>query len=130
MAGRFEFDSQHKILLLVMEGDVGDDDIVSANDRIAQQVNHLHPRGGISDLSGISGFDVSSKAMRMAAAQRAPYPEETAWFIVAAQDHIFGMARMYEMAGSRDNLKVVRSRQEALAALGVEKPMFEPVGSF
>jgi len=130
MAGHFEFDAQHKILLLVVEGDAGDEVIVSANERIAQQVNHLHPRAGISDLSGITGFNVSSKAMRMAAAQPAPYPEGTEWFIVAAEDHIFGMARMYEMAGSRNNLKVVRSRQEALAALGVEKPIFKRVGAF
>ena len=129
MASRFEFDAQHKILLLVVEGEVGDDEIVVANERIAQHVNHLHPRAGISDLSGINVFKVSSKAMRIAAAQPVPYPKEMAWFIVAAEDHIFGMARMYEMAGARDNLKVVRSRERALAALGVEKPTFEPVGS-
>ena len=129
MLVRYEFDSQHKILLLVVEGDVGDEEIVAANEQIARYVSLLRPRAGISDLSGITAFNVSVNAMRTAAAQPVPYPEETAWFIVAAKDHVFGMARMYEMVGSRDNLKVVRSRQEALAALGVEKPAFEPVVS-
>jgi hypothetical protein len=40
------------------------------------------------------------------------------------------MARMYEMVGSRIHLKVVHTRREALAALGVVNPAFEPVGSF
>jgi hypothetical protein len=126
----FEFDSENKILLLVVEGDVSDDEIVSANDRIARHVNLLHPKAGISDLSGARSFNVSSKAMRIAASQHAPYPEETLWFIVAAVDHVFGMARMYEMVGSRIHLKVVHTRQEALAALGVVNSAFEPVGSF
>lgn len=91
-------------------------------------VNRLHPRAGISDLSEVTAFNVSIKAMRIAATQRAPYPEGTEWFIVAAKDHVFGMARMYEMAGAREQLKVLRSREEALAALGIEKATFEVVG--
>jgi hypothetical protein len=131
MPGQFEFDSQHKILLLVVTGEVDDARILASNEKIAAQVNRLHPWAGITDLSYATSFDVSSNAMRSAAKQNAPYPAETAWFIVAPQDHVSGMARMYELVGSqsRPNLKVVHTRQEASSALGIQNPKFDAVDS-
>jgi len=127
MPGHFEFDSQHKILLLVAEGHIEDREILAVNDRIAARVNRLRPSAGITDLSAVTKFDPSADAMRSAARQPSPYPEETPRFIVAPVDHVFGLARMYELFGSRVNLKVVHSRQEALAALGIQNAKFEPV---
>lgn len=131
MPGHFEFDSQHKILLLVAEGHIEDPEIMAAKDSIAAQVKRLKPSAGITDLSAVTDFDVSSEAMRAAARQPSPYPEAIPTFIVAPLDHLFGLARMYELFGSlnRTNLKVVRSRQEALAALGAPDAKFEPVDS-
>jgi len=131
MPGHFEFDSQHKILLLVAEGDIEDPEILAAKDTIAAQVSRLQPTVGITDLSAVTKFDVSSEAMRAAARQPSPYPEAIRSFIVAPKDHVFGLARMYELVGSRTrgNLTVVRSRQEALAAIGIPNPKFERVAT-
>ena len=50
-------------------------------------------------------------------------------FIVAAAPGIFGMARMFELAGqhTRPNLHVVRTMKEVCVILGITEPKFEPV---
>ena len=129
MPGHFEFDSIHKILLVVVEGDIEDAEVLLAKDRIANQVKRLQPSAGITDLSAVRRFNVSSEAMRTAARQPSPYPDSISTFIVAPADLVFGLARMYELIGSsaRANLKVVHTRQEALDDLGVREPRFERV---
>jgi hypothetical protein len=132
MPYHFEFDSEHKILVLVADGVADDGEIMTVNEVIAPQVARLRPSAGISDLSRVTKFDVSGDAMRTAARQPSPYPDSIPRFIVAPQEYVFGMARMYELVGypTRSNLKVVRSMQEALAALGVtDLPKFELVDS-
>ena len=50
-------------------------------------------------------------------------------FIVASKALVFGLARMFQIMGehSRPLLKVVRTMDEALAALGVQSLHFEPL---
>jgi hypothetical protein len=47
--------------------------------------------------------------------------------VVAPVDYLFGIARMYELVANRPNakLKVVRSRGEVFAILGIQNPKFE-----
>jgi len=106
--------------MLVAEGDIQDAEILVVKRNIAERFNKFQPVGGITDTAGITKFTISAEVIRTAARQPAPYPEGTPWFIVA---------RMYEQVGSvkTASLKVVRSRQEALAALGVAEPAFECV---
>jgi hypothetical protein len=129
MAHHFEFDSANKILLVVLEGDVEGREIGTINHEIRDYVERLEPAGGISDFSAVKKFDVSSYSMRIAALEPSPYPEETPRFIVAPTDYLFGMGRMYELVADRPMAKlgVVRTREEALAALGVREPKFERV---
>jgi len=127
MPYHFEFDSEHRILLLAYEGDVQGGEIGNANQDMAQHVARLKPSCGIADLSRVKTLDVPADTLRTAARQPAPYPEQTPRFIVAPTDYLFGMARMYEIMANRrhEKLRVVRSRKEALAALGVREPKFE-----
>ena len=127
MPYHFEFDSEHKILLLAYEGDVQSRDIVNANHDMAQHVARRKPSCGIADLSAVKTLDVPADTLRAAARQPSPYAEETPRFIVAPTDYLFGMARMYEIMANRahEKLRVVRSRKEALAALGVRESKFE-----
>jgi len=127
MPYHFEFDSENKILLLAYEGDVEGEDIGKANREQAQHVARLKPSAGIADLSAVKTFDVSSQALRTAALQPSPYPDETPRFIVAPSDYLFGMARMYQILANRpgEKLRVVRKRKEALAAVGARDPKFE-----
>jgi hypothetical protein len=129
MAHHFEFDAENKILLLVLEGEVEGHEIREGNKEIRKHVERLKPVAGISDFTGITKFNVTSDLMRSAALQPSPYQEETPRFIVAPTDYLFGMARMYELVADRPKamLKVLRTREAALAALGVKNAKFEPV---
>src|SRR5579863_5359391 len=101
------------------------------NDAIRARVSELNPHAGISDFSTVTTFSVASRTMRTAALQPSPYPQETPRFLVAPRDELFGMARMYELIADRpmNMLKVVRSREDALAALGIQNPKFESLVS-
>jgi len=131
MPSHFEFDVEHKVLLFVLEGEVGNAEILGSNSKIAEQASRLHPASVIADVSGITKLDVSSDVIRSAARRPTPNVVEAALVIVAPQEHLFGMARMYEMVGSRTrpNLKIARTREEALAGLGVPNAKFERLGS-
>ena len=127
MAHHFEFDSDHRVLLLVLEGDVDGSEIGNVNNEIKAHVTRLKPASGISDFTAVRTLNVSAESMRRAALEPSPYPPETPRFIVAPTDFLFGMARMYELVANRpnENLKVVRTREEVLAAVGVRNPKFE-----
>jgi hypothetical protein len=123
----FEFDPEHRILLVVLEGDVVEREMLKINGDIKAHVTDLNPSAGISDFSAVTTFAVASHTMRLAALQPSPYDEQTPRFIVAPRDHLFGLARMYQLIGSRTRakLQVVRSREEVFSALGVQNPKFE-----
>ena len=127
MPYHFEFDSESRILLLAYEGEVQGGEIAEANHDMAQHVARLKPSVGMADLSGVKTLDVPADTLRAAARQPSAYEEETPRFIIAPTDYLFGMARMYEIMANRphEKLRVVRSRKEALAALGVREAKFE-----
>lgn len=127
MAHHFEFDSQHRILRLVMKGDVQGEEIAALNPEIRAHVHRLQPAAGISDFSAVENFNVSAQAMRTAAVQPSPYPTETPRYIVAPTDFLFGMARMYEQVADRPDskLQVVRRIEDALTGLGAADARFE-----
>lgn len=122
----FEFHPAHRILRVVLEGDVGDREMLKINDDIKAHVTDLNPSAGISDFSTVTTFRVASHTMRMAALQPSPDDEQTPRFIVAPRDHL-GLARMYQLIGSRirAKLQVVKSREEVFSALGIQNPKFE-----
>jgi hypothetical protein len=128
MPVRFEFDYGHKILLVLFEGDMRDAEAFTIKAKVVSYMERLRPLAGIADLSGVKTFDVSGQTMRTVARQP-PHPEEIPRFIVAPQDHVFGMARMYELTETKTEGKmhVVRSREQALETMGVKDAKFEPV---
>jgi hypothetical protein len=50
-------------------------------------------------------------------------------FIIALDNHLFGLSRMFQISGEhkRPLLQVVRTLDEALRTLGVKSPHFEPL---
>ena len=58
-----------------------------------------------------------------------PEPTENPHFIVMPSVAGYGLARMYQIVGelSQPLVHVVRNLDEALAALGVQSPHFEPL---
>lgn len=127
MPHHFEFDHKHGILLTVMNGNIDGDEVQLIDSEMRARIVRTKPAAGISDLTGVTNFNVPSHIMRAAALQHPPFPPGTPRSIVASNDHVFGMSRMYELFADRPAgiLKVVRSRQEAFSALGVTTPEFE-----
>ena len=58
-----------------------------------------------------------------------PEPTENPHFIVMPSTSGYGLARMYQIVGKRTQplVRVVRTLEEALAALGVQSAHFEPL---
>jgi hypothetical protein len=129
MPHHFEFDEKHRILLVVVEGEYGDDEQLGMNAAIRKRATELSVSAGIGDMSGVTAFNVSPTVLQMSAREPAPYEPQTPRFLVATADLVYGMSRMYQIVGdkSRLALQVVRSRAEALEALGVKDAIFAPV---
>jgi hypothetical protein len=88
------------------------------------------PRAGITDMTGITVFDVTPQAVRELANLPPIIPDqELLRVIVASASDVFGMARMFETHGeaTRPNLHVVRTCKEALVIVGVQSPRYERI---
>ncbi len=125
MPYHFEFDSEHRILLVVLEGDVDGEQMRRANGDLQPHKSRLQASAVVTDASTVTTFDVSSQTVRDLASRASRPAEQTPGFLVAPSDHLFGMGRMFQILANREQVHVVRSRQEALAALGVQNANFQ-----
>lgn len=105
MPYHFEFDAEHRVLLVVLEGDVADRDLLTGVEGIRARAAQLNPVAGITDFSSITAVSASGQSVRAAAALPDPYPPGTPRFVVAPVDYLFGIARMYELVANRPNAK-------------------------
>jgi hypothetical protein len=128
---RYEFDHDHRILVGILEGHLEDADLLAFDSSSREYITKFNPSGGITDFSGITAFSASGEVVRTIAQTPPAYTSPIPWFLVAPRDVHYGMARMYQIIASdtRPKLQVVRSREEAFAALGVQHPRFESVDS-
>jgi hypothetical protein len=125
---RFEFDPINKILLLRFEGRLTDESLAEICRTARIHWAATGARAGIGDYSSVTEFPLSAEIVRMRA-QQAPMPEPTErpLFIVMPSTAGYGLARMYQIVGDRAQplVSVVRTLDEALAALGVQSPHFD-----
>ena len=126
MPYHFEFDAEHKLFLTVVSGDFTDAELLSVNEGIRERVEVLHPVAGIGDFTHLTAFNASTANVAVVARGKSPYAGQMPRFLVAPQDHVFGLARMYQLIAdpARPGLQVVRSREEAFSILGVVDPKF------
>ena len=130
MPYHFEFDKKHRILLTVVTGEFSDDEQLTINTDIRQWATELDAAAGIGDMSGITSCTVTSASVQIVARESSPYSAQTKRFLVAPADHIYGIARMYKSTAqekTRAQLEIVRSRDEALEALGAPDAVFERI---
>ena len=128
---RFEFDPVNKILLLRFEGRHLTDESLAQICRTAR----IHwaatgARAGIGDYSSVTEFPLSAELVRMRARQTPmPEPTKNPLLIVMPNTAGYGLARMYQIVGdlAQPLVSVVRTLDEALAALGVQSPHFDPL---
>jgi hypothetical protein len=132
MPYHFEFDKKHRILLTVVTGEFSDDDQLMINTDIRKRATELDILAGIGDMSAITSCTVSSASVQIVAREASPYSPQTKRYLVAPADHLYGISRMYKATApekSRAQLEIVRSRDEALEALGALDAVFEKIES-
>ena len=128
MPHRLEFDFEHRILHIIHEGEIHGRDIEELGDQLKPQLGELNPSATISDFSPATSVHMNSQMVRhLAMKDTFAFPQTMRRLIVAPLDYQFGLARMYEMSADPPfaELSVVRSLEEAFAALGFQNLKFQ-----
>jgi hypothetical protein len=129
MGFRFEFESRNKVLLVRVEGRLTDELLAETLGAIRTYSIATDASAGIFDFSSVTEVAISTGFVAKLAAQDPAMPDATRRrrIIVAPTAVAFGLSRMFQMLGERTRplLEVVRSMDEALAALGIESAHFE-----
>ncbi len=125
---RFEFDRASKIMLIRFKGRVTNELLAVSYRTAKRYATVMDPSASIMDCSLVpnlmclrtlsANWQTRSQSLSDPARPR---------FIVASKALVFGLARMFQIMGehSRPLLRVVRTMDEALAALGAKSLHFE-----
>ena len=121
-----EYDADHRVLAVRVTGAFDDAVMRRVYDAVADAMSRRDVRASLLDLSAASDFNLSADAVRGMSKLAPLLPDPLPKYIVAAADHMFGMARMFQITSSgRDALQIVRTPQEVYAALGLHTLRFE-----
>ncbi|MGC1975334.1 MAG: hypothetical protein WA671_01320 [Candidatus Sulfotelmatobacter sp.] len=128
---RFELDPGNKVLLVRVSGRLTDELLEEIYRAVRAHSSTIDVRAGIVDFSSVSDWALSSEFLRELA-KREPAMADAArrrLILVAPAAVGFGLARMFQMLGesTRPLLEVMRTLDEALAALGAQSAQFEPL---
>jgi hypothetical protein len=127
---RFEFDPANRILMVRFEGCLTRELVEEFYREGKKYWIATDARAAILDGSSITQVALSSDLIRQFA-QQEPTPEllgRPRFFVVPRTD-AFGLARMFQLTGEskQPHLHVVRTMDQAFAALGIHSPNFEPM---
>ena len=132
VAYTWDFDPVHQILRSTFTGKVTDGDLLNYQRMTALLVSALDPLAAIADFTDADPFEATPDGVRRLAKLPPAMPKtDRPRVIVAPVDHVFGMARIFEIEGeaTRPSLHIVRSVAEAWVIIGVVEPHFEPIPS-
>jgi len=123
------FDELHRVLYIRFEGIVTDDVLLSRFDQVRAWIAGNGRFSSITDFTGVDSFRVTASGVSQLAANPPLVPDSFLRIVVAPQDEIFGMTRMFEMLGSatRNRVDVVRTMAEAFQVAGVQSLDLHPV---
>ncbi|MFZ1916580.1 MAG: hypothetical protein WAU58_03330 [Terriglobales bacterium] len=120
-----------KVLLARIEGRLTDQSLVEIYGAIREYSTATDARAGIWDMSSVTEFAISAECVRDLAGREPAMPDATKRprVIAVTNPSGFGFARMFQIVGekTRPLLEVVRTLDEALAALGIQSPQFTPL---
>jgi DNA-binding NarL/FixJ family response regulator len=127
---QFEFDPESKILHGRFNGQLTSESIRDYCRTAASLWAAADFRASAIDLSGVTSVDVTPGSIQeLAAASPVDPVASRPRVIVASNAQIFGLARVFQMAGKalRPNLHVVGNSHQLFALLGVTAPRFQPI---
>ena len=124
MSFHVEFSQLSKILRVSFRESIQDDDMREYYKAVASAQSRVGPCSGICDFSNIEKLLVTSNMVKDLATRPPLVPSGYKHVIVAPQEHVYGLVRMYETLTGRNNTIIVRSLDEAYKALGLAEPEF------
>jgi hypothetical protein len=127
-----EFDADNNTVKLTFEAIVTTTDIGGgAYSALRNFVSPRPPCKGIADFSHVKTVEVPSHTIRDRAKLPPAMPGGQLFVIVAPQDHVFGLSRMFTMLAeqTRPHIRVVRTVDDAYRMLGITAPKFHRVVS-
>lgn len=126
MSLQFQFDESSRILLVRLEGQLTDEAAIECYEAVQAYALEKSVSAGIVDLSGITGFPVSSQLLRQLARRRPEISGDMPRVIVAPNIVAYGLLRMFQLVADRHrpNFHVVRSLDQAVKLLQIESPEF------
>ena len=130
MGSRYELDKDHQVLLVYLDGPLNEELLGSLNLVGEKYWSATKPRAEIIDCSGVTEFAISSERIRQLARQQLNSDAaQRHRVIIVPTVHSFGLARMYQILSepNRPQVTVVRTMKEALTALNITSPHFEPL---
>ncbi|MGC2446587.1 MAG: STAS domain-containing protein [Candidatus Sulfotelmatobacter sp.] len=123
----FELAEADKVLRVTLKGEMTDDSVMELWSTGVPVAASFPAYRSIVDLSGITRFDVSTRTINRLAKTDAPNFSNRVF--VAPMDVVYGTTRMFQVLteGTRKNVHVVRTMDEAYKLLGLESPKFVAV---
>lgn len=124
MSYYFEFDRDAELLKITFDGELNNRTLMEAVRTVREVSSRLKPKRSVTDFTQVSAIHLDPAELYSLTHLRPTFEEDVVRVIVAPTDVLFGMARMFQMAGSdsRPNLHVARSLAAAYRTLGITKP--------
>jgi len=120
----FSIDSVHRTRIATFTGVVDDAQLAEAYGGLLSQPDYDASLDDLADMRSVERLEVSTHMVRQLVDMFTPIDTlglTTRLAIVASRDHVFGMARMYEILRSDapEQIRVFRDYDEAIGWLGL-----------
>ena len=124
MGCSFEVAASSKLLRGTFDGTLDDATLIDSHAKARKLAAKTGAQCGIADFSAVKLFQVAAETLRTLAAEPPIFPAPWRALIVSPSDHIYGMARMFELLadGTSRDVTVVRTLDEAYRLLGIKTP--------
>jgi hypothetical protein len=122
-------DELQGVLFIRFEGVVTDRVLLERYETVREWIAGHGFYSSISDFRQTDSCEVTAHGVTQLAANAPLVPDDYLRIVVAPQDEVFGMTRMFEMLGSatRNRVHVVRSLAEAYLLAGIERLDLHPI---
>lgn len=123
MPTKLSIDTKGRIVYSSYYGDMTTTDLTQHIAAIRKHADFNPDFDELIDASGVTSFDVPSDDVRELASHDSPFHAHAKRVLVAPQDLVFGLGRMFQTFGSeqRPHFIVVRTLDEGYRRLGRER---------
>jgi hypothetical protein len=127
MPYKFEIEPARKILRVAIEGVLTDDVLKECYEQTRERIISHGAVGAMLVLTGVTETVLSTQVIHDIAMSEPLFRGSAMRVIVAQDDYLYGLSRMFQMESerTRDTVRVVHTVKEAYNLLGLENPQFK-----